>query len=728
MSEIHSTLSRHMHIDKAQSGQTLFQHFYDRNYEDFKNKFILAYKDTTDGNYTLLQYATLHRLEDVVRLLLESGADPNATTNFQKHSPILIACINNNHEIMNLLLSSATNNKLDVNVTDAQGNTPLHYVSNTEHLDCVVDLMRCGADKEHKNIFNKSPLPANSVEKFLDMSLQTNDKFPVDEEYEIIFDYSFLLAHKEKGTQPNLPPEGEQPLTHDHESGVSNVQFPEKLKPEMNFLFYMSQSNEHRKLMQHPIITSFLHMKWQRVKLYFYINICMYFIFAVLLNAYILLNIGNNATNGSESGITSIGTRTSQSNFTSTVLHVAWISILIFLIYFAVRELLQFALSPKVYFRNYENILDLSIILFSGYILFSSEWEEFFVVTTIILSWTELILLTGRFPKLSSYIEMLKTVSKNYFWFLLSYVFLLIAFAFSFYSLLHKNATNSSTKYNGTQDQYFFMNPYMSVMKTFVMMMGEFQAESLAPEMANSPTCFCLFALFVFINAMVLLNLLTGLAVSDTQAIKSDAEELALVSRIRLIYEMESTLLQWYTFVVKWSKYTRLCPFKNLQKSKIKNSSLFPETSKKKRINVSPNKGPNIVFEGDGLNKVEVGDEPDIGHVKQANEGNKGRDPHIHNINTKHNGHNSSYKMPSVIIGEATRIISKRSDLDVNNMKENFGQIQETLKENESKLSKMQNKMEENQHLLENYQQKLDAIGRKLEHDKIQAKIKPLRK
>ena len=252
-------------------------------------------------------------MKDVVRLLLESGADSNATTKSEKRSPILIASMNNNHEIMNLLLSSATDNKLDVNVTDTKGNTPLHYVSNTEYLDCIVDLMRRGADLKRKNIFNKSPLPVKSVEKFLDMSLQTNDKLPGDEGYEIIFDYSFLIAHKEKGTQPNLPPEGEQPLINDPESGTRNFQFPEKLKPEMDFLFYMSQSNEHGKLMKHPIIMNFLHMKWQRVKSYFYINICIYFIFAVLLNAYILLNIGDNAMNGSESGITSNDTKTSQS-------------------------------------------------------------------------------------------------------------------------------------------------------------------------------------------------------------------------------------------------------------------------------------------------------------------------------------------------------------------------------------------------------------------------------
>jgi ankyrin repeat protein len=124
---------------------------------------------------------------------------------------------------MKLLLSSVTKNKLNVNITDTQGNTPLHYVSNTEHMDCIVDLIRCGADMKHKNIFNKSPLPANAVEKFLDKGLQTNVAPPESEEYKIIFDYSFLVPHKEKGTQPNLPQESEQHSINDRESGVRNV-------------------------------------------------------------------------------------------------------------------------------------------------------------------------------------------------------------------------------------------------------------------------------------------------------------------------------------------------------------------------------------------------------------------------------------------------------------------------------------------------------------------------
>jgi DNA-binding transcriptional MerR regulator len=252
-------------------------------------------------------------------------------------------------------------------------------------------------------------------------------------------------------------------------------------------------------------------------------------------------------------------------------------------------------------------------------------------------------------------------------------------------------------------------------------MMGEFEAESYTSEMVNSPPYFCLFTLFIFIIALFLLNLLTRLAVSDTQSIKSNAKHLSLVPRIKLIHEMESTLLQWYTFVEKWPKYTFLHPFINYLKSRIKNISLFPYTSNKKMISVLPNKGPNTVFEDDRLNEGEDVDELDNVQVMKANGVSNGRDTHILNL-PSNNGQNTSCKMTSIIIAEATGVISNRSKTDVNNTKENFSQIQEALKEN---LSKIENKMEE---LFENYQKKLERIERKLEHDKTQSENKASQK
>jgi hypothetical protein len=256
------------------------------------------------------------------------------------------------------------------------------------------------------------------------------------------------------------------------------------------------------------------------------------------------------------------------------------------------------------------------------------------------------------------------------------------------------------------------MNPFMSVMKTFVMMMGEFDADSMVSEMANSPTYSCLFAVFVFIIAMVLLNLLTGLAVSDTQAIKSNAEQLSLVSRIRLIYEIESALLQWNTFVEQWPKYICLRPIIKFQKCILKNISLFPDTSYNKRIHVLPNKGPNIVFEPNELKEGESESELDNGRAMKKFGGIRGIAQRIFYFGSRCNRQNASCKMSLVIIGEAIRIISNQgSESDVNYMKGNLSQIQEMLKENESKLSKIENKMEDNQ-------QKLTDIETMLKHNK----------
>ena len=66
------------------------------------------------------------------------------------------------------------------------------------------------------------------------------------------------------------------------------------------------------------------------------------------------------------------------------------------------------------------------------------------------------------------------------------------------------------------------------------------------------------------------------------------------------------------------------------------------------------------------------------------------------------------------IIGEATRIISKRSEPDIINMKENYVQIQEALKENESKIA---NKMDV---MFQKLSEEIRSIRRELERDKIQ--------
>ncbi|KAJ9586478.1 hypothetical protein L9F63_019878 [Diploptera punctata] len=572
----------------------LFQLLYNNKSQEFVNMLkntedIKEIIDVDDGNYTLLQYAA------------RQGANPAKTTDYEKRPPLIIASVRKNHEVLRILLEMSHGGNLDINSVDSKGNTALHYASKNGDLECVVNLMSHGANFRYKNVFDKPPLPANSVKCFLDNSLKTNNKYPEDEEYELIFDYTFLLAHRKQNVDPYPPYEEIQPFLPDPEVNNTKVLPLNTFSPEMDFLFYISTSKEHRHLMEHPIVTSFLRMKWQRVKMVFCINLIIYALFVSLLNAFIILDSKKDDANQNMVS----------EDFLKVFDPIARICLLMFIIYFTIREICQLILSPIIYVTNFENALDLGLIFFTAWMLSVSHMSTYLVIIVILLSWSELILLTGRLPKLSKNIEMLKTVSKNYCWFLFSYIFLIIAFAFSFYRLLHKSAEDEVRHSNGTNmtekegKNGFYMTPWLAILKTFVMMMGEFEASNFLPHLRNSEnavTCFWLFSLFVFLIAMVLLNLLTGLAVSDTQTIKANARQLCIISRIRLIHEIEKNVLQWQRIGEKYKSYKMIRPFLCLHTTFFRNICLFPENIViNKQVHILPNKGPEIIF-NDGKN------------------------------------------------------------------------------------------------------------------------------
>ena len=55
---------------------------------------------------------------------------------------------------------------------------------------------------------------------------------------------------------------------------------------------YMAQSKEHRHLLKHPVITSFLWYKWQRIRRYFNRNLRFFFLFVYLITWFIFHECG----------------------------------------------------------------------------------------------------------------------------------------------------------------------------------------------------------------------------------------------------------------------------------------------------------------------------------------------------------------------------------------------------------------------------------------------------
>ncbi|XP_032511715.2 transient receptor potential cation channel protein painless [Danaus plexippus] len=630
-------------IDKDLLFSYLLRHEEDNFIRDFtklsrknEHRAMLA---ADNGMNTMLQLAVDKGLEKVVQTLLSAGADVNATCSGNNRRPIAIACHNGYHKILkmfidsdsslfdpvnseslvqitvkgmrkavespkinykaclNLLLKHPKVN-VDINHQDMKDNTALHYAARSGDSETVLDLLRNGACVGLNNAFDEPPLAdinAKTLETYLDECITTNSERPSDENYEIHMKYSFLVY-------PNNSLENELcqvPLMEKSNNNNDSIRKCDAiLAPETEALLYMTRNEELRPLLKHPVITSFLYLKWQRISCLFYANITFYSLLWLCLILYIILGYGVE------------GRKNKSVEALNVLTHVGAVIGLILLI---MRELFQLLVSPTRYLQSIENWMEIALIFVTAWILGYDAAEEStkqqLSAVAILLSSAELVLLIGQFPTLSTNIVMLRTVSWNFFKFLLWYCILIIAFALSFYTLFRKvisegdqKAPNLNERASEDEDEDFFEDPGSSLFKTIVMLTGEFDAGSI--KFSTFPvTSHLIFTVFVFMVPIVLFNLLNGLAVSDTQEIRADAELVGHISRVKLISYFESVLIgkaytkprrcwSWlpaYLQNVHFIKPQMLCikPF-------AKRICLFPHFLPRFRIIVMPNQNNRI--------------------------------------------------------------------------------------------------------------------------------------
>ncbi|XP_050362774.1 transient receptor potential cation channel protein painless [Nymphalis io] len=593
-----------------------------------------------NGSNTMLQLAVDKGFEKVVLLLLNSGADPNATCASNTNRPVALACRNGYSKILKMFVDNEstlfdtvnseslvqitvkgmrsalnspkvdfnaclhlllTHPKINININhqDVKDNTALHYAARNGDSDTVLELLRKGACVGLHNKFNEPPLAdinAKTFETYLDECITTNSQRPSDDDYEIHIKYSFLVY-------PNNSLENELCKVPLMDNANNNNSTPKEydaiLAPETEALLYMTRNEDLRPLLKHPVITSFLYLKWQRISSLFYANITFYSLLWLCLVLYIIL-----------------GYRAEKQNYNSfealnILTHIGAIIGLILLI---IRELFQFLVSPTRYLQSIENWMEIALIFVTAWIVCYDSAQEStkqqLSAVAILLSSAELVLLIGQFPTLSTNIVMLRTVSWNFFKFLLWYCILIIAFALSFYTLFRKDQEDDehippNPNKNGQEEEEeedFFEDPGRSLFKTIVMLTGEFDAGSI--KFSTFPvTSHIIFIVFVFMIPIVLFNLLNGLAVSDTQEIRANAELVGHVSRVRLISYFESVLIgKIYTKPLKcWSWLPSYLQDLNIIKPQMlcikpfaRRISLFPFFLPKYRIIVKPNQDNRI--------------------------------------------------------------------------------------------------------------------------------------
>jgi ankyrin repeat protein len=472
-----------------------------------------------------------------VKLLLHNGADPNIR-NSVTDIPLLHATARSgNFEVLQLLLEKEG---IDSSLKDHEERTVLHWLAGVnegkpgdkEKLEKCLKVLLDSNDIWKKGVDDRDSSGKTAVYIAVESGFRDRAKLLLSKGADIrVFESGtkILLSDSVSIVEEIL----DDGLLHNDKPLTSkDLQLKMNYWPFMNIVPHIAESGLHRDLLTHPVMSTFLSIKWENVRLIFFLDMASYVIFLCFLTLYILLcephntqNDGGAASNTTDhfsSNDSNITSGMNENNFTSqpnsSSLGFLQLFLMISLILVTLKEMQQLIVHRWVYIKSLENWLVIFLIV-STFISCSGVAESavlklHFSAVALFLGWSELLMLSGRLPQLSVQLEMLRTVSMTFLSFMAGYVTLFIAFAFSFYILF-----KGSTEQGGAE---MFASPLVSLLKTIIMFTSEYDASSLSFDTLPY-TSHVIFLLFVVLVAIVLLNLLNGLAVNDTGLIRKDA-------------------------------------------------------------------------------------------------------------------------------------------------------------------------------------------------------------
>ena len=154
-----------------------------------------------------------------------------------------------------------------INLKDKMGNTALHLATQSWPESVVKSLLELGANIGIKNKLREVPIERISpetMEDFLDNVCMETQGDPTNEKFKITTKCDFLVPF---GTNFNNVTNSNK--VNDATSSFNPIQAEIPL-PETEALWYMSQSEKNWYLLKHPVIATFLWMKWEKIKSTYY--------------------------------------------------------------------------------------------------------------------------------------------------------------------------------------------------------------------------------------------------------------------------------------------------------------------------------------------------------------------------------------------------------------------------------------------------------------------------
>ncbi|XP_067108613.1 transient receptor potential cation channel subfamily A member 1-like [Osmerus mordax] len=500
----------------------------------------------------------------VVELLLRRGS--LFQSDYKGWTCLHYAAAEGYTQTMNTLLTS--NSKL-LNKTDEEGNTALHLASREGHTAAVMLLLERGAKVTlnkadnsflHEAVFSGRKettdsviLSARGAESLIVHNFTSEDP----NKRCVVMDIIEFLPECFKTVLDTCIKESEDDVNsanyfieYDFRWLQAPIHVMKLARKDQHYTFEPLSALNHMvkfnrvELLTHPVCNKYLEMKWKAygVKIHL-LNLGVYSL-GLLPLTHLIINLRPVANNNTSSNNTYLSMVTNSFDKQCYYITTCMFLVLAMNLYAVGKEIMQIFQQRSRYFHDRTNLLDwsaaLSSLVFVVPLLLDQKdtWHWQAGALAVLISWLNFLFYLQRFERFGIYVVMFREISKTLLSIILLFSCLMLAFALSFYALMI--------------DQNQVNKLQLSVMNTFVMMVGEFnyQENILKPYLADHlPFPYLTFAIFIWFVLLVpilLMNLLIGLAVGDIAEVQNNAVLEQIGMQIALHTSLEEKLPYWF--------------------------------------------------------------------------------------------------------------------------------------------------------------------------------------
>ncbi|XP_011145853.2 transient receptor potential channel pyrexia [Harpegnathos saltator] len=470
-----------------------------------------------DTGTTALHHAAGIGSAEATKLLLTNGAWPMFKCKSSGSTPLHIAASAGSLETLITLLRVIQPHCIDT--CDQVNQTALHLASYQGHSDCVRMLIKCGGNLAAMTktgvtavdaIFAHMPRPLDFLKDILDSCVQMSSNCSSEKYNTITVDFSILAPKYHMQMRV------------------------------MTAIIAATSSVTQLAILQHPLVETFLRLKWAKLRIFFFLLVLVHIVFVISLSSYALMLLQNE----------------------NYVLHRGFLGICACII--LIHNMIQVLLEPRHYSMQFETWLSFMCVVLSlatsiagkcveytkddiqqglqvqttqattemkgtqaegEKLLQCPEWLLHCMSINILLGWVQMMLLIGRFPMWGYYALIFSAVLKNMLKMLLAFGYLIVGFALSFAVLFHGGGE--------------FCDLWRAIVRTVVMMMGEYEYEDLLKQKHLRITTRIVFFIFTMLVSVVLINLMIGLAVNDIQGIEKEGHIRRLLKQAEFIAHLE---------------------------------------------------------------------------------------------------------------------------------------------------------------------------------------------